>query len=216
MGNMSTLSPNGRYLASTMVSRLVLRDLHHVAQIMHIHQCLDKIEKLEFSADSEYILCALYARSAIQVFSVTNAEWKCRINEGVAGLVSACWAPDSRNVLAESDFGICLSVWSLPDEKHSIISMPKPYHKGFKSQFLAFCDVSDLLAVVHRIELQDHVGLYSLNPVRELNRFKARSNDVAVVQFLPNDAHVVTIDSPLSYMCCIYTPKGEVCSFFLF
>lgn len=48
-----------------------------------------------FNNDS-YILCALFSRNAIQVFSLSDKEWKCRINEGTAGIRNVYWAPDSR------------------------------------------------------------------------------------------------------------------------
>lgn len=211
MGNFSVISSNGKFIASTQVSRLILRDLSKVSQILNVFQCLDKIDRIEFSPDSLYILCGLYARSTIQVFSVTDFEWKCRINEGVAGMVSVSWAPDSRTIISESDFGICLSLWSLSEEKHSIISFPKPSHKGVKSQYFAFSDDQQHLAVIHRIELQDQIGIYSLHPLCELLKFKSKSYDISMVQWTPKDSNIVTMDSPLHYAFCVYSPTGEVC-----
>jgi WD40 repeat protein len=218
MGSMTIVSPNGKYLASTMVSKVVLREISNISQISHLHQCLDKIEKIEFSPNSEFLLCGLYARNAIQIFSTTNFEWNCRINEGIAGIISCYWLPDSRTILTESDFGICLSLWSLSDEKHSIISMPKPSHaKSFKSQYVAFSDNHHYMVVVHRSELQDSIGLYSINttPISELTKFKSRSHDIASISFLPKDTNIFTIDSPLHYTCCVYSPSGEVRTLFL-
>ena len=40
-------------------------------------------------------------------------------------MVNAYWAPNSRSILTESDFGIQLAVWSLTDSSTSIISNPK-------------------------------------------------------------------------------------------
>ena len=41
----------------------------------------------------------MLARASIQVFSIGDQDWKCRINEGIASLISAKWCPDSRNVI---------------------------------------------------------------------------------------------------------------------
>lgn len=209
-GTLSCLSPNGQLLAHTAGPKLIVRKTYSPGEVVNVYACLDKVEKIEFSPDSEYVLVALYTRNAIQVFSVKDAEWKCRINEGVAGVVAATWTPDSRSILTESDFGIYLSVWSLCDNTQAVISLPKPTTKGFKTQLHAFSECKKYLAVVHRIELQDQIGVYSANPLSELSKFKARSNDVAVVQWVPNDTHIVTLDSPLTYKCCVYNPSGEV------
>jgi WD40 repeat protein len=216
-GSASVISPNGKFLASTMVSRLVLRELSKISQILNVFQCLDKIDRIEFSPDSQYVLCGLYARNTVQVVSVSDFEWKCRISEGVAGIISVCWAPDSRTIITESDFGICLSAWSLCEEKHSIISFPKPSHKGFKSQYIAFSDDKQFMAVVHRIELQDQIGIYSLHPLNELIKFKSKSYDISSIQWTPRDSNIITMDSPLHYACCVYSATGEVfvCLFLL-
>jgi WD40 repeat protein len=94
--------------------------------IHHIFSCIDKIDKIEFSRDSEYIYCGIYNRSTVQIFSVSNFQWRCRINESIAGMVSVTWAPDSRHVLVESDFGIQLAIWSLLENTSYIIHSPKP------------------------------------------------------------------------------------------
>ena len=50
-------------------------------EVVNMITCVDKIEKIEFSPDSKYVLCAMYDRCAIQVFSLDDPSWKCRINE---------------------------------------------------------------------------------------------------------------------------------------
>ena len=93
--------------------------------------------------------------------------------------------------------------------------------------------------VLHRQgDLQDRIGIYTLGDVAatsgagaeggsarseksggslragvgagELSKFRARSNDVAGVQWLPGGTHVLTVDTPLQYRFCVYTPMGEV------
>ena len=118
-------SPSSKLLASAVGSNVSVRDMSTL-EVIHIFTCIDKVETLQFSPDSEYLMCGMYARCAIQVFSMADPQWKCRINESVAGITSASWAPDSRHVLVQSDFGIQLAVWSLIDSVSYLISSPKP------------------------------------------------------------------------------------------
>lgn len=93
--------------------------------ILHLFSCVDKIDKIEFSYDFEYILCGIYNRSVIEIFSLNNFNWKCRINEYNIGIITTCWSPDSRHILIESDFNIQLSIWSLVENTSYIINSPK-------------------------------------------------------------------------------------------
>ena len=51
--------------------------------------------------------------SLVQVWSVSDPDWACSIEEGAAGVQHARWAPDGQHVLVVSDFQIRTSVWSL-------------------------------------------------------------------------------------------------------
>lgn len=117
-------SSSCKLLASAIGSNVTVRDMSTL-DVVHIFTCIDKIETLQFSADSEYLMCGMYARCAIQVFSMADPQWKCRINESVAGVISCSWAPDSRHILVQSDFGIQLAVWSLIDSVSYLITSPK-------------------------------------------------------------------------------------------
>ncbi len=146
---------------------------------------------------------------------MADKEFKCRINEGVAGMINSWWSPNSRTVIVESDFGIQLSFWSLVDATSAVVSLPKPsflHGKGIPSQIVAYSHYSELFVVVHRIELQDHIAVYShtKSSVAELTKFKARSNDISYVTWMTGDTHIITLDSPLTYKLCVYSPSGEV------
>lgn len=218
-GGTAKFSSSGSLIAAVAGSKIALYRNTSPVERIHIFACIDKIEYFDFSPDESFLLCALYARNCVQVFSTTDFNWKCRINEGPAGMISASWVPDSQSLITESDFGIQLSVWSLVDNSQSVITFPKPVTKMHSamatfnrtnSSTIAFSDNRRFLAVVHRIELQDHIGVYSLNPLLEVTKFRARTSDVAMVQWLPYDTHLITIDSPLYYKCAIYSPSGEV------
>lgn len=80
-GTKIVVSPSGEWLLSYFGSRLSIIDAHSL-EIFRVCSCVDKIEQCVFSPDSAYILCALFARNAVQVFSVFDMDWNCRINEG--------------------------------------------------------------------------------------------------------------------------------------
>jgi WD40 repeat protein len=124
LGNVA-YSANSRFLVSCVGSRCSALDAASL-ETLQVFSCVDKIEKVEISPDSCYILCALSSRGIVQVFSMADAAWRCRINESVAGIASAKWSPDSRHIAVESDFGIQMAIWSLVDNTSNIITSPKP------------------------------------------------------------------------------------------
>lgn len=216
------LSVDGKWLASALGCKLQIRN-SSTLEIDHTFTCIDKPDKIEFSPDSLYIFCAFLTRSAIQCFSMSDVEWKCRINEGVSGFINAHWMPDSRGIATISDFGIQITIWSLVDSTSYVISNPKhglgilSANSATQQQLLAFSDCSRFFTVVHRLELHDYIGVYATNPYKELSKFKSKSNDVTAIYWTPNGTHIVTVDSALTYKAVIYTVSGEVglCLLFL-
>lgn len=55
-----------RFQASCVQYRLVVRDVNSL-QILRLYTCLDQIQHVEWSADSLFILCAMYKRGLVQV-----------------------------------------------------------------------------------------------------------------------------------------------------
>ena len=117
-------SPNSLYLASSYGSTLTIKD-SITLEIFTIFSCIDIISKIEFSIDSSLIFCGLFNRFTIQIFSLNDLTWRCRINESIAGIISCNWSPDSRHLLIESDFNIQLAIWSLIENTSYIIQSPK-------------------------------------------------------------------------------------------
>jgi hypothetical protein len=213
-------SDSSQYMASCVGSRCTIRNVD-TCEVVQVFSCIDKIEKVEFSPDSEYILCGLFDRCAVQVFCLSDPQWKCRINEGLAGMKHARWCPDSRHVISESDFGIQLAVWSLVDGSCAMISYPKP------GNIMAFSDDNSYCAVGLRIELQDYIGFYAVNYQRddinphhnpgssmnqwnELSKFKCKSHDMTALHFVPNSHLIIAVESVLQYKITVYMPTGEV------
>jgi WD40 repeat protein len=207
---------NPLMLFSVSGTRLTIRDGNSL-EVLRSYNCVDKIDRISLSPDKKYILCAMYAREIVEMFSLSDSEWRCKITEGVgAGLISADWTPDSRHVISQSDFGIQLRIWSLSDSSSVIISSPKHLAasdmltSGAMQQSYAFSECGLYLAVLHRIELQDYIGIYSTNPWEELAKFRCQTSDACHIQWLPKGLHVIVADSPLQYKVVIYSPSGQV------
>ena len=217
-GGIIAYSPSSNMIGAAMGSRLTIREIPSL-EVHHIYMAVDKIDKIEFSADSKYILCLILSRTSVQIFSLEDPEWKCRITEGVAGLIGARWCPDSRNVITESDFGIQLTVWSLMDSTSQVISYPKQTNTSGGNNIasgsnIAFSDCSRFVAVLHKIDLADHIAVYSMSPWSEISKFKCKesNNDVMSIQWTPNSAHIIAISSHLQYKVLIYSSSGELIS----
>ena len=91
-------SKDNEHLAVAVQHRLVIRDPDSM-QIKQVYTCLDTINDIKWSKDSKYVITVILQRAMVQVWSIDKPEWTCRINEGLAGLVGARWAPNSRTVL---------------------------------------------------------------------------------------------------------------------
>ena len=88
-------SPDGRLLATATAFRLFVRDVHTL-QLTHLFSCADAIERVEWSCDSKYVLCGIFRRGLVQVWSIDNAEWHCKIDEGPGNKVSHSLSPSWR------------------------------------------------------------------------------------------------------------------------
>lgn len=59
-----------------------------------------------WSCDSEYLLAASAKSGVVQAFKLRDETWIARIETGAEGLVKAEWAPDGRNILCFSEWGV--------------------------------------------------------------------------------------------------------------
>lgn len=107
------VSPDGKYLATCVQYRLVVRDVNTL-QILQLYTCLDQISQMEWSSDSLFILCAMYKRGLVQVWSLEQPDWHCKIDEGSAGLVCSHWSPDGRHILNTTEFHVSATEEQVP------------------------------------------------------------------------------------------------------
>ncbi|XP_057355625.1 WD repeat-containing protein WRAP73 isoform X5 [Manis pentadactyla] len=147
-------SPDGKYLAACVQYRLVVRDVSTL-QVLQLYTCLDQIQHIEWSADSLFILCAMYKRGLVQVWSLEQPEWHCRIDEGSAGLAASCWSPDGRHILNTTEFHLRITVWSLCTKSVSYIKYPKACQQG-----ISFTRDGRYMALAERRDCRDHVSVF--------------------------------------------------------
>ena len=192
-GSLVKFSPCGSYIASAASYRLIVRDVDTL-QIVQLYSCTDEIEGLEWSCDSEYVLCSIQKRGAAQVWSVTNNEWHCKIDEGPVGLAHARWSPDGRHVLATADFRLRITIWSLCDRSVFYIRFPKHVGKG-----LDFTADGSMMALAERSSSKDSVGLFNPKGWQPIRQFAVASVDLEDLKWSPNSQVLCVIDGVLQY-----------------
>ncbi|XP_059997631.1 WD repeat-containing protein WRAP73 isoform X3 [Lagenorhynchus albirostris] len=201
-------SPDGKYLASCVQYRLVVRDASTL-QICQLYTCLDQIQHIEWSADSLFILCALYKRGLVQVWSLEQPEWHCKIDEGSAGLVASCWSPDGRHILNTTEFHLRITVWSLCTKSVSYIKYPKACQQG-----ITFTRDGRYLALAERRDCKDYVSILVCSDWQLLRHFDTDTQDLAGIEWAPNGCVLAAWDSCLEYKILLYALDGRLLSAF--
>ena len=69
--------------------RLIIREAETLS-VVQLYSSLDRIEHLEWSPNSMYVMCGLYSRAIIQIWSAEQSDWACKIDEGPAGVQVRC------------------------------------------------------------------------------------------------------------------------------
>ncbi|XP_026966238.1 WD repeat-containing protein WRAP73 isoform X10 [Sagmatias obliquidens] len=206
-------SPDGKYLASCVQYRLVVRDANTL-QICQLYTCLDQIQHIEWSADSLFILCALYKRGLVQVWSVEQPEWHCKIDEGSAGLAASCWSPDGRHVLNTTEFHLRITVWSLCTKSVSYIKYPKACQQGESARGITFTRDGRYLALAERRDCKDYVSILVCSDWQLLRHFDTDTQDLAGIEWAPNGCVLAVWDSCLEYKILLYSLDGRLLSAF--
>nr|XP_022337622.1 WD repeat-containing protein WRAP73-like [Crassostrea virginica] len=201
-------SPDGKFLASVVEFRLVIRDVDTL-QIQNLYTCLDTIQHIEWSADSQFILCGLFKRGIVQVWSIEQPEWTCKIDEGSAGLCATRWSPDGRHILTTADFYLRITVWSLVTKSVSYIRYPKRCQKS-----LDYSNGGKYMALAERRECKDFISIFACDSWELVKHFETETDDLAGIEWSPDGRVLAVWESPIKYKILLYTLDGRCVSKF--
>ncbi|TYZ58098.1 hypothetical protein PybrP1_006690 [[Pythium] brassicae (nom. inval.)] len=197
-------SPCGTLLAAAHGSRVTVRDARSL-QIVQQFAALDAVAAVTWSADAQLVAAAMYKRAVVQIWSVKDTSWTCRISEGIAGLVYGIWAPDSRHFITVADFQLHATVWSLVDSAKYVIRSPKLAAKGF-----AFSPDGELLAVAERHDCKDFIGIYNCASWELAAHFPLESYDCAEIVWSPDNSTIAVRDNHIEFRVLLYAANGTL------
>lgn len=80
-----------------------------------------------WSCDSEYLFAASAKCGIVQVFKLRDETWTAHIETGAEGLVKAEWAPDGRNILCFSEWGVSTFALPCPPMSTTTVTAPGQY-----------------------------------------------------------------------------------------
>ncbi|TDH67735.1 hypothetical protein CCR75_006733 [Bremia lactucae] len=213
-------SPSSHCIAAANGNSLIIRDARSL-QIVQRYFAVGEVQSLAWSADSHLVLTASFKHAVVQLWSVQDSSWTCKISEGVAGLVYTRWTPDARHIVTVSDFQLHATVWSLESPTaHCSIHNPKLAADG-----LSFTNNGTFLAVVERHGGKDFIGIYSCESWELTVHFVIDSYDCVEVVWSPDGAYVTYTcnflnvqpatrrsiavrDTHLEFRVLLYSPDG--------
>jgi len=134
-----------------------------------------------------------------------NLEWQCKIDEGLAGMSYARWAPDSRRVLTICEFNIRMTIWSLIDRSTAYLNFPK-----FADKALSFTSNGSFMALGERKDSKDFIGIYFTGDWTLVSHFQVESYDMQEVFWSKDNTALIVQDSPLECKFLIYSPTGNL------
>ena len=170
---------------------------------VQVYTLSDQTTGLEWSNDSEYLLCVQGKRGLLQVLARTGG-WNARISMGEVGVMKAGWTPDSRKVWTVGDCMIRLTIWSLVDKEVCHIRHPKhpptSHHFSHDGHFLS---------LLERHSGKDYLGIYSttdwaLHRVSYTQHIPLDSTDAVDLVWSLTDTEIIVWESPLECSFFVY------------
>jgi len=201
--NLCSFSPNGAYLLTCWSYKVTIRT-SDTLQIVRLYTCMDAVQEISWSSDSNFIMCCMYKRNCVQVWSMEQPDWTCKIDEGSAGLVHARWSPDGRHVLTSASFNLRLTVWSLINKSISYIR----YLKN-AVDCVDFSKDGKYLAVGECRKCKDYISVYNVASWDLLKLFEIDTDELAGIKWSPDSRVIVAWENCLWYKLFIYTVDGR-------
>lgn len=203
-------SPDSKHLAVASQNRVLVRDAESL-NLVQVYICGDKVERIEWSADSQYLLTEIAKQSVVQIWSLANPKWTCRIDEGLGGIARARWGPSSRHVLVLSDFQLYLSIWTLEQIGDGQASSMHIRHPKFARHGLSFSRNARWMALLRRVNCRDIVVVHACDEqFAQLSEFQVDA-DCADLVWAPGDKALVLWERPTKEASFRwFTPSGEL------
>jgi len=209
-GSLAQWSPDSKHLAAVAQNRLLIRDAEALS-LVAVFTCGDKIERIEWSPDSEYIFAEVAKQGIVQIWSLADKDWKCCIDEGLGGVARAKWGPTSRHVFILSDFQLYLSVWKLEASSEDHHNSIRIKHPKFTRRGIAFSHNGRWLAVLKRVICRDVVAVHdSEDQFSQLAEFQVDA-DSADLAWAHGDRALVLWERPTKESRFLwFSPSGEL------
>lgn len=198
-----SFSPNGLFAAICNQQRLAVYLVSDFRQIRVI-QCSEIVEHIEWSTDSELLLSAYLKKGKLDVWSIAQPEWKCKISTGSLGLIAAQFAPSSRHVLSTANLHLRITIWSLTDQNVCHINLPKQANPG-----IDFSVAGAYMAVVERRMAQDCVAIYTCDTWAQVTLIGGEAIDIGGVKWSPDGTKIVIWDGSHPGKLGIYLISGS-------
>mmetsp|Transcript_15976 Transcript_15976/g.29209 ORF Transcript_15976/g.29209 Transcript_15976/m.29209 type:complete len:554 (-) Transcript_15976:128-1789(-) len=206
-GSCVVVSPDGSMVALANGSSVkvcqVPKQNGEPLRILRKVSTLDKVDQLEWSSDSHLLMCAQYSRAIVQLFSIQDTTWTCKVSEGIAGLAHACLGPAGRHVLTVADFQLHIGVWSLNGTQHTIENPKLPGKAGYQ-----FSEDAGFLAVLHRRECRDSLSIHSTATWKMLIHFPVATTDADEIAWNSTSDAIVVRDNAIEYAVLVYCPAN--------
>ncbi|XP_071451870.1 WD repeat-containing protein WRAP73-like [Hetaerina americana] len=151
-------------------------------------------------------MCASYSpRAFVQVFSLQNPSFRCKITEGTPGLVMALWSPDSRHILTVGILHVQLSIWSLANESVQYVHYLKKGSPG-----LEFSPDGEYLALLEQRANKEYVLILNSCTWAPVLRFECCDIwDVAGLAWCPDGSGLCTWSAPPSEGLQVHWLSGQ-------
>jgi hypothetical protein len=193
-------SPNSEFIAAVKGIKITVYESTSMAAVQSWN-LLDQVSKLEWSLDSNLVMCSQQKRGIIQVFNLKDPKWDCKVTLGTCGLSGAWLAPDSRHIITICQFQIRLNIWSLV--KKSILALQYP---KFGTKGVIFSKCRNFTGILRRISGKDYMTVLDAE-YNTLSNFNIKSNDTENV-YWTNDNYYIIAYAINTWI--VYTPAGEI------
>ncbi|THH10929.1 hypothetical protein EW145_g995 [Phellinidium pouzarii] len=169
------------------------------------------VSHIAWSADSEYLLAACARHGVVNIYKMRDEDWSARIEAGVEGLVRAEWAPDGRNILCFSEWGLRVTVWSLVTGVATHIQFPKHPDRGY-----AFRRDGRYFVLAERHRSKDMLGVYDAgDSYKQARHYTVPTSSLASLAISPTGKHIAVWEGPLEFKLCILSLPGTLLSTYI-